>query len=120
MQPGSGRGGGLLDGRHGGLGIPVHLDQLGRVLGPVGIVGDDQRDRLADEPDHLTGQDGHPGGHELVPFQRREQEGVAQAGGVQDGGHARLPRRGGGVDPGDPGVRVRAADERGVQQAGPG
>ncbi len=120
VQPGRGRGFGLLDAGHRGQRSPVHLDQLDRVLGPVGIVGDHHRHRLADEPDRLAGQDGHPGGHELLPLQHREQVGVAEAGGGDDVDHAVGLERGAGVDGAEAGVGVRAADERGVQQAGPG
>src|SRR5579864_2151667 len=44
---------------------------------------------------------------------------VAEAGGGEDTGHAVTPGRGARVDPGQAGVRVGAADERGVQQTGP-
>ena len=54
MQPGRPGGGGGFHARHGGLRIPVHLDQLGRVLRPVGVVGDHHRHRLADEPDLVS------------------------------------------------------------------
>ena len=57
VQPRRGRGFGLLDAGHRGQRIPVHLDQFDRVLGPVGIVGDHHRHRLA----RRTGPSPRPG-----------------------------------------------------------
>ena len=37
--------------------VVVDLDQLGGVLGDVAALGDDERDRVADQPDLVGGQD---------------------------------------------------------------
>ena len=95
--------------------LVVDLDGLARVLGDVGVIGDDARDLLTLET-HLVG-----GQHGLgVVGQRRHPRQVA-------GGHhlagehqvhpGDLPRLA-GVDPGDPRVRDRAAQDLHVQHAG--
>ncbi|UIJ63123.1 hypothetical protein LWP59_16555 [Amycolatopsis acidiphila] len=99
--------------------LDVHLDELGGVFGQITRVRDDDRDRIADEPDIARGQAGawcvgrvrachRPPGFADQPVELRR--GVD---GTHPFGAARLP----GVDGGDPAARHRAAHERGVQHA---
>ena len=95
--------------------LVVHLDQLARVLGDVGGLGDHRRDLLALEAHLVRGEHGlsvarerrHPGevvlGHEL-------------AGDDGDDALDRLGPR--GVDRRDAGVRVRAPQELQVEHPG--
>ncbi len=95
--------------------LVLDVDRLAGVLGDIGVVGDHARDLLALEP-HLVGgqhrlgvvgQRGHPGqvaGRHHVPGEHQVHPGD-------------VPRPA-GVDPGDPRVRERAAQDLHVQHAG--
>ena len=103
---------------HRGQRLVLDLDELQRVLGQVAAVRDDDRDALADVP-HLVRRQAAPG----VPGRVGAEVGhrVAQLGGVGAGDHrvhAGCGQSLGGLDPQDPGVRVRAAQHGGVQGAG--
>ena len=93
----------------------LDVDQLARVLGERPALGDDEDDRVADEAHdaarHRTAPEWARVQGRLVG---RRREIVERVDG-DDPGH----RRGfGGVDAGDRGARMRAADERDVQHAG--
>ena len=102
--------------------LVVDVDQFDRVLGEVAALGDDQRNRVADELGLALGQrrprsvrdvlarDGVPG---LLDV------GV-EVGGGEHRVHAGQRQRRRGVDAVDPGARERAAHEAGVQHARPG
>jgi hypothetical protein len=97
--------------------VIVDADQLQHVLALVRVLDDDHRDRLADVPDRVRGEQGlgHAGG---VAGQRRDRVDVGQVGRGEHGDDA---GRGPGrveVDAGDPGVRHRGADEEDVRRAG--
>ena len=116
-------------GLHRGLGIDhrlerlvLDLDQLGAILGDVAAVGEHRRHRLADVADLA---DGHARPLALLEHGRREDllaerqtHGLERGRDVlagEDAAHAGQPERRAGVDAGDPGVRVRTADEGDVQ-----
>ena len=93
------------------------LDQLQRVLGQVAAVRDDHRDALAGVADLLRGQ-AAPGVLGRVGPEVGHR--VTQLGGLRPGDHrvhAGCGQGLGGLDPHDPGVRVRAAQHGGVQGA---
>ena len=102
---------------HGGERVERRLDQLGRVLGGVGRVGDDHRHRLPDEAHHALGQ--------LRP-RRRVRVGVldrwvqrrdGDVVGPEHGDHAGDGPRRLEVERLDPAVGDRAAEEPDVQHA---
>ena len=102
---------------HRGQRLVLDLDELQCVLGQVTAVRDDDRDALADVP-HLVRGQAAPG----VPGRVRTEVGhrIAQFGGLRAGDHRVHARCGlgpGGLDPRDPGVRVRAAQHGRVQGA---
>ena len=94
--------------------LVVHVDEFGGVLGQVAVGGDDHGDRLADEADPVGG----PGvvGHRR-PHRERKRAQFGGLGRADDGGHAGQRERLAGVEAGDPGVRDRAAHDRGGQRA---
>ena len=105
----------------GGQRLVVDVDQLDGVLGDVPALGDDERDRVADEL-HLAlgqrraGRVRHVLAHDRVP-------GLLDVG-VEVGGrehrvHAGQRQRRRGVDAVDRRAGERAAHEAGVQHAGP-
>ena len=99
--------------------VVVHDDDIGRVARLCRSFGDDYRDGFAHEAHDAVGQqasvrvprafDGRCAGQRTDPVVhiRRGEDG-------RDAGHA---QRGGRVDVRDPGVRVRASHELGVQHA---
>ena len=121
-----------LGGRHhvddGWQRLPVHRDAGHRVLGARGAVGDDHGHDLADVPGAVAAERVLRGlaeiegdGRRQARRRRAEQGQRLQPGGElgegEDRGHAwHRPRRL-DVEPGDPGVGVRRAEERGVEQA---
>jgi hypothetical protein len=100
--------------------VVVDLDRLQRVRGRVAVAGHHHGDALADVPDLVDRERvvvgvHHVRGHRPRAGQRAELVGEVGAG---EGGHHPGPlQRSGHVDPGDPGVRDRAAHDRHVQQA---
>ncbi len=109
--------------RHGGKHVVVDRDQRRRVLGKIAVVGQDQRDRLADVRHLPVGEGEGP-----VAVERRPGIGVAQHPTLGEDrreiverehrAHPRQRQRGMGVDPADRGVRVGAAHERRLPGAG--
>ena len=116
----------VLDGGRGadhhGQRVVVHADQVGGVLALVAAVGDDHRDRLADEPHRVHRQQGfRPRAAErhqaafvaaaraVIRRWRRQVVHVADG---QHGDHAGLAHGLARVDAGDARVRQRTADER--------
>ena len=100
---------------HGSDHLVLDVDQLERVARRVAVVGDDERDLLALEA-HLVG-----GEHGLRVVRHRRhprQPERLEHGAGDDRVHLRVRLGGGGVDRHDPGVRVRAAQDRAVQHAG--
>jgi hypothetical protein len=98
--------------------VDVDLDQFGAVLGPVPVGADDDRDRVADEPDPVGGQR-RPSHRRGFAAARRGRDGgqVGQVGGGPGGEHAgQLPGRP-GVDGAQPAVCRPGAGEGGVQAA---
>ncbi len=128
---------------HGALGAPrvVHPDDrrqevvgdddpLGGVLGEVAVAGHHHHDRLADVVDLVAGQRvaGARRGQRRVRDEQRQRLGDRAALGLVGGGEVVVGvdrdqavdlERAGDVDVGDPGVRVRAAHERGGQRVVP-
>ena len=103
---------------HRGQRLVLHLDELERVLGQVAAVRDDDRDALADVP-YLVRRQAAPG----VPRRVGAEVGhrIAQFGRLRARDHRVHAGCGlglGGLDPYDPGVRVRAAQHGRVQSAG--
>ena len=115
-------GGGRDGGEGGGQVLDLHHRQLGRVLGAVGVVGDDQGHRLADVADHVAGEGGLAVG--LQPLDGGGAEGDRGQGaqvrrrpdGDDAGGGAGLLE----VDGDDAAVGVGGADHAGVQLSGEG
>ena len=123
---------GVVDHHVGGLGLGevgdrgqrlvVDVDELDRVLGDVAVLGDHERDRVADELHLALGQrwarsvgnvpagDGVPG---LLDVR-------VEVGGGEHRAHTGQRQRRRRVDAVDAGPRQRAAHEAGVQHAGPG
>ncbi len=105
--------------------LVVDEDQLGRVLGDVAALGDDDGDRLADVAHLVLGQRHLRARVEdqVLDGRRRDQQRaglpvVAQVGGSVDGHHAGHVRAPCDVSmPRDAGVGVVAAHEGGVQHA---
>ncbi len=100
---------------HGIERLVVDVDQLERVAGGVVVVGHHERHLLALEA-HLVGgqhglgvgrQRGHPG-----------QPARLEVGARENGVHARMLKRGGGIDRDDAGVRERAPQDGAVQHPG--
>ena len=108
-----------LDVHHGRQMVEVGLDQLERVLGDVATVGDDHGDRLADVV-HLVVREEVlclRVRHRRVRDHERERDVVLPEIGVRvDGGDARVRARPRDVEPSDPRVRERAAEERDVER----
>ena len=94
--------------------LVVHVDEFGGVLGQVPVGGDDHGDRLADEPDPVgrAREVGH-----RRPHRQRERAQFGHLGRADDRGHAGRGERPARVETGDPGVRERAAHDRGGQRA---
>ena len=94
--------------------LVLDLDQLERVARRVAVLGDDERDLLALEPD-LVGREHRldVGGHRRHPGQPRASQILAGDHGFD---HGVLQRRG-GVDRQDLRVGERAAQDRPVQHA---
>jgi hypothetical protein len=105
--------------QHGGIGLAglsrvdddrqrlvIRVHQFGRVLTLVGLLGDHHRDRLANEPDHVAGQQrlAHLAVDHLR-HRRGEQREIGQVGAGVCGDHAGGGPGGGQVDRPDPGVR---------------
>ena len=113
-------GGGVVGDR--GQRLVVDLDQLGRVLGEVAAVRDDQGDRVAGEPGLAVGERRPRRVRHLVPGPGVPglADVAVEVGGGEDGVHAGQRQRGRRVDRDDARPRVRAADEAGVQHARPG
>jgi hypothetical protein len=123
----AGEGGGRTD--HRGQRLVVHADQVGGVLTLVTLIGDHDRDRLADEPHGVGGEqrlgpraaERHRAfAHAVAAVGWRRRQVVHVAGG-QHGDDARLLAGFGDVDAGDAPVRHRAAHEghpRGSAQFG--
>ena len=90
---------GGVEAEHGGQRVVVDLDQLDRVLALVGMLGDDDGDRLADEPDLVGGQQalGHLGVHQ-AGRRRRDERQVGQVGAGERGDHAGRRQRRADVD----------------------
>ena len=105
----------MLDRRDRRQRVVVDLDSVAAVLGGVPRLGDDDRDRVARDPDAVGREHGEHGAQ--VPrglrdaLEAREGEVVRRQHG-DDAGH--LPRLG-RVDAVDRGVRERAAHEGGLQ-----
>jgi hypothetical protein len=101
-------------------GVEVDHDQVGGVLGEVAVVGDHERDRLADEADLAVGEGRH--GCLLAPARVGVPElahlGV-EVGAGEHGVHAGRGEGLGGVDARDAGPGQRAAHEAGVEHPRP-
>ena len=108
-----------LDVGHGRQGLVLHRHQVGGVAGLIGGARDHRRDRVADGHNHAVGQErmwGHlHAGHGPVGGHVAERTHL-RAG--DDGDDAGRRRRGRGVEGGDARVRVGAAHERDVEEAG--
>ena len=96
--------------------VVVDVDQLGRVDGLGPGLGDDQRDRVADEAHHAVGQ--RPVLHQVVDLGERRHRVGAQRGGGVHGEHPGRALGVGGVEMGDRGVGQGAPHEDGVGGAG--
>ena len=102
-------------------GLPIHLDQPDGIFGDVPIGGHDHGHGFADVA-HLVGGQRPLGAAVGQARVRNHQRGglveVAQVGGGVDGAHARVGPRRRRVDARDPGVAIRAAQDRRVEHAG--
>ena len=99
--------------------LDLHGDEIGGVLGDVGIVGEHRRHRLADIAHLVRGQHRLAVGREpldraLAEIDRRH---VGDVGRGPDRDHARQRAGGVGVDPTDVGVRVVGAHDPHVKLA---
>ena len=96
--------------------LVIDFDQLKRVLGEVAVGCDHDRHRLTDIA-HAAGGDRPAFDRRLDADHKRGRQ-LRHLGGGDDGGDAaRAPRRV-GTDRADFGVRVRRAQDRGMQRAG--
>ena len=121
-RPGTGGADGI---GHGLEPVVTDLDQLGRLVGGVGVLGDDDREGLAGVADRPLGEDRPPGLEhadlevEARPLRRHDlrRDGPGHAPevvGGEDAEDAVEGRRGRGVDRVDPGVAVPASPDRRV------
>ena len=100
----------------GGQRLVVDLDQLQRILGEVAVGGDNDRDRLADIA-HALDRDRPALDRRLyADDEARRQRGDLSAG--ENGRDAECLARRRSVDGADFRMRVRRAQDRGVQRAG--
>ena len=98
--------------------LPVDFDQISRIFSDVAILGDDHRDRLADVADLVHCQWALRPAMRQVGMRHDERRGLvelAQIGGRIHRPHAGLRPRPGNVDPDNPSVAVRAAQDRRVE-----
>ena len=110
---------------HGGQGVVIDLDQLGRVPGRLQGLGDDEGDRLADEMDRPVGQGRarrHRDRRAVAVLGRGARRDDAQSLGVplgrgEHGQHPRRRRGRSGIDPLDARVRVGRAQDQAMGHA---
>jgi hypothetical protein len=103
---------------HGGERLVRDVDERAGVLDLIALLADDAGDGIADEAGLLQRQGRHL--HRQQPLDRRRhperRRHARQVVACQHRRNTRLPARGGDVDPTNPRVGVRAAQERRMQQ----
>jgi len=96
----------------------VHLDEheLGRILGEVRVISDDDGEGLPREPDPVSSQEGHRRPHELLTLQRRHEARTVQVRSAEDGAYPGEGSGRRGIDAAELAGGLRAAHEREVQR----
>ena len=101
--------------------VVLDVDEIGGVLGDVAIVGDDERDEIADEADLVLGERGARAVRDVLAGEREPRfvDARVEVGRGEHGVDAVEFERCGGVDAHDPRPGERAAHEAGVEHARP-